>query len=397
MFLNQETLNTDYLIIGAGIVGMTIARQLKATGVKHIILLEKENAIGKHASGRNSGVLHTGIYYPHETLKAKLCLKGNRLMQRYCQEKNLPCKTLGKVIVAKNQDDLATLDILYQQAISNGAKIRHLNQEALAKIEPNARTYQSALFVEETAIIDNHAILKSIYNELIQDGIQVLFNQQFKYLEDDNIAITNRQKIKFEHLINAAGAYADKVAHRCGVGKDYSFIPFKGSYRKLIREKSGLINANIYPTPNLKNPFLGVHFTKNIQGEVYIGPTAAPAFGRENYGFIKGMNHEAIKILYDQSKLFFMNPKFRHLALTEPKKSFSRYFYQDAKELVHHLEPEWISPCRKVGIRPQLVNKKTNELEMDFILIKNKQQLHVLNAISPAFTCSLAFADYVVN
>lgn len=392
------TVSVDTLIIGGGIVGLTLARELLQQGAENILIIEKESQLGMHASGRNSGVLHAGIYYPPETLKAQLCLKGNLLLQDYCREKNLPMAHVGKVIVARTDSEIPMVETLYHRALQNGAKVDLIDETQLATIEPHARTCQKALYSHYTTIVDNQAILASLYDDLKKSGnAKIQFETAFVKPIDDFTIETTKGLIRFKTLINAAGAFADKVAHAFDVGKSYYLIPFKGIYKKLIKEKSHLVNGNIYPVPDLRNPFLGVHFTRNLHGDVYIGPTAIPAFGRENYGLLQGIDREAAKIVLNQIKLFCMNPKFRSVALQEPKKYFSSYFYHDAKKLVKELHKDWIIPTQKVGIRPQLIDVNKKELMMDFLIKKNHHTLHVLNAISPAFTSSMAFAKYVVT
>lgn len=389
---------TDFLIVGAGIVGLTLAKALVEKGVEKIVILEKESQLGLHASGRNSGVLHAGIYYPPQTLKAQLCLKGNLLLQAYCEQKGLPLVKAGKVIVARDESELPTLLQLYERAKQNGAKVDLVDEAVLNSIEPNAKTYEQALYSHYTAMVDNKAILNSLWQDLLQTGrVTCLFDTAFTGLLNDFSAKTSRGLIKFKQIINAAGAYADRVAHHFGVGKDYYFIPFKGIYQKLIPDKAHLVNGNIYPVPNLGNPFLGVHFTKNIHGEVYVGPTAIPAFGRENYGLLQGIDKEAISIIKNEFILFFLNKEFRQVAMEEPKKYCASYFYKDAKRLVKVLKPEWLSPTTKAGIRPQLIHLKDKKLIMDFLVIQQGHSLHVLNAISPAFTSSMAFAEYLLQ
>ncbi len=389
---------TEFLIVGAGIIGLTLAKELLEQGVQDIIILEKESGLGFHASGRNSGVLHAGIYYPPNTLKAQLCLKGNLLLQDYCLQKGLPLVKAGKVIVARDESELPTLLQLCDRARENGAKVDLIDEQHLATLEPNAKTYQKALYSHYTAMVDNKAILAALQQDLLQSGrVKICFSTALEGLEDDFTAKTTQGFMKFKKLINAAGAYADRVAHHFGVGKDYYFIPFKGIYKKLIPEKAHLVNGNIYPVPNLGNPFLGVHFTKNINGDVYVGPTAIPAFGRENYGILQGVDKEIISIVKNEMMLFFLNKEFRKVALEEPKKYCSSYFYRDAKRLVKELEPNWLLPTAKAGIRPQLIHLRDKKLIMDFLVIKERHSLHVLNAISPAFTSSMAFAKYIVK
>lgn len=390
--------SVDTLIVGGGIIGLTLARELLEQGHENILIIEKESALGMHASGRNSGVLHAGIYYPPETLKAKLCLNGNLLLQTYCREKNLPLAHVGKVIVARTESEIAMVETLYHRALQNGAKVDLIDEAQLATIEPHARTCQKALYSHYTTIVDNKAILSSLHDDLKKSGkAHVQFETAFVKTIDDHTIETTKGHVHFKTLINAAGAFADKVAHAFNVGKSYYLIPFKGIYKKLIKEKSHLVNGNIYPVPDLRNPFLGVHFTRNLHGEVYIGPTAIPAFGRENYGILQGIDREGANILWNQALLFCKNPKFRSVALEEPKKYFSSYFYRDAKKLVKELQKDWIVPTHKVGIRPQLIDIHKKELMMDFLIEKKHHTLHILNAISPAFTSSMAFAKYVVN
>lgn len=389
---------TEFLIVGAGIIGLTLARELLLQGADKIIILEKESGLGFHASGRNSGVLHAGIYYPPETLKAKLCLQGNLLMQDYCREKGLPLVNCGKVVVARDASELPTLERLFKRSQENGAKVEMIDEKQLAEIEPNAKTVGQALYSHYTASVDNKAVLASLERDLLGSGqVEILYNCRFNQLKDEFTAITSLSLIRFKTFINAAGAYADKVAHHFDVGRDYYFIPFKGIYQKLIPEKNHLVNGNIYPVPNLKSPFLGVHFSKNISGDVYVGPTAIPAFGRENYGILRGIDKEMFKIIGNEIVLCFTNAEFRSVALEEPKKYVPKYFYRDAKKLVKALEPEWLTKTSKAGIRPQLISLKEKKLMMDFLVMKERHSLHILNAISPAFTSSMAFSKYIID
>lgn len=388
----------DILICGGGIIGLTIARELIKAGYKNILIIEKENDIGKHASGRNSGVLHAGIYYTPDSLRARLCLKGNFLMKQYCREKKLPLSETGKAIVVRDEKEVGTLKELYNRAVKNGAKVELIDEKQLSEIEPNANTYEIALYSYYTAVTDPKAVLESLYNELISSGkIKILKHIEFKGIKGSSTAITNKEEIQFDTFINAAGAYSDKVAHAFGVGLNYKLIPFKGVYKKLKHGKSSMVKGNIYPVPDIENPFLGIHFTRSVNGEVYLGPTAIPALGRENYGGVGGINLESIDILLKDFTLFLNNSKFRNVALIEPKKYFFKFFFEDAKKLVKNLKPEDIMPSDKVGIRPQLVDWSKKELIMDFIVIKDGNSVHIMNATSPAFTSSMAFAELVVR
>lgn len=386
------------VICGGGITGLSIARELVKRDYNDIVILEKEKEIGVHASGRNSGVLHAGIYYTPESLKAKFCLRGNELMKEFCKSKNIPIKRSGKVIVTKNEDELEILHELHKRALNNKVEVKLIDKKELSEIEPYAKTVEQALYSPLTAVVNPKDILKEIEKELIKSKkVKILKETKFIKLINNKTILTSKGKLNFELFINAAGAYADMVAHSFGVGLEYKMLPFKGTYKKLKREKSYIVNGNIYPVPDIKNPFLCVHLTKGYDGEVYIGPTAIPAFGRENYGIFRGIDLEAVQILYRDLIMFLKNEKFRNPALEEPKKYLSRYFFKDVKPLAKNIEFSDISPSLKVGIRPQLVNWKTKELEMDFVVMKDSNSIHILNAISPAFTSSFAFAEFVVN
>jgi len=392
----------DILICGAGIVGLTVARDLVAAGLEDILVIDKEPEAGRHASGRNSGVLHAGIYYAPGSLRAKSCLEGNFRMRQYCEERGLPLLKTGKVIVARDESELPALNELYVRARRNGAKVDLLDDRQLAEIEPNAKSAGQALFSHYTAVVDPKAILKSIQTELLATGkVRFLFGARFMGQEKEEgkrlRVSTSAGQISCAFFLNASGAYGDVVAHAFGLGRNYRLIPFKGIYKKVKAEKAHMVRGSIYPVPNIKNPFLGVHFTRGAHGDVYLGPTAIPAFGRENYGILSGLDAEAPSILLRDALLFLRNRKFREVAFEEPRKYFFTHFFNDAKKLVKELEPSDIESCPKVGIRPQLVDVTKNELVMDFVIEGTEQSVHVLNSISPAFTSSLFFAEMLIK
>ena len=387
----------EILIVGAGIIGLTIARELVRTGHGDIVIIEKEPELGVHASGRNSGVLHAGIYYSPDSLKARSCLNGNFLMRAYCKEKGLPLLESGKVIVTRTAAELPVLDELERRATANGAKVEMVDERQLAQIEPNAKTVERALFSHYTAVVDPKAVLKSLKKDLESSG-RVRFHMGCRLtgLKGSGTAQTSMGEIGFNRFVNAAGAYCDKVAGFFGLGGKYRLIPFKGVYRLLRKEAPFTVNSNIYPVPDIRNPFLGVHFTRSVHGDVYLGPTAIPAFGRENYGILSGIDAEAFAIAYQDLVLFLSNPQFRNVALTEPVKYLPSAFYRDAARLVKELSPDDLVAGSKVGIRPQLVDWETKQLVMDFLVVADGSSIHVLNPISPAFTSSMDLAQGMV-
>ena len=376
----------DYLIVGSGIIGMTIAYELKEKEPSlKIAIIDKEDDVAKHASGRNSGVLHAGFYYTANSLKAKFTVDGNRLMKEFCKKNDIFVNETQKIVVAKNETELQGIYELQKRAQANGVETKIISEEEVSKIDPNIKTYKKALFSPNTASVDPKEVCFKLKDVLKEKGISFYFNTSF---ENSNL--------KYKYLVNCAGAYADKIAQKFGLAKDYTLLPFKGIYLKYITNKSD-IKTNIYPVPNLANPFLGVHYTITVDGSIKIGPTAIPAFWRENY---KGLSNfkfkEMIEILYFETKLFIQNSfNFRKLAIEEMKNYRSHIFIQKAKDMVKKIGDNF-KPI-PAGIRAQLLNKKTNELVQDFVLEHDKNSTHILNAVSPAFTCSFAFAKYVVS
>lgn len=384
-------------IVGAGVVGLSIAYELVSRGYKDIVIVEKEPEIGRHASGRNSGVLHAGIYYKSDTLKAEFCIEGNRQWKAFCKQHQLPILDTGKVLVAKTTEEVHTLERLYTQAQDNGANVSMVSASQVSDYEPMAKTVDSALVSHDTAIV-NPKLCLSRLQALLEDSGAVTFKFHQKATRiDGQVLFVGNESIPFDFLINAAGAHSDQLAYQCGVPKTYQLVPFKGIYRKLCPKKAPMIKGNIYPVPDLRNPFLGVHFTTSINGDVYIGPTAIPAFGAENYKWFENLGRHSLKIAWQDLILLLTNPKFRSVAITEPKYYLDSFFYKEAAKLVHGLEPTDLLPATKSGIRPQLVNWTTKELVMDFVIEKSPQGIHILNAISPAFTCAPSFSRYLVD
>ncbi len=376
----------DYLIVGAGIIGLTIAYELnkKSPSLK-IIIIDKEKDVAKHASGRNSGVLHAGFYYSENSLKALLTVIGNKKMKQFCYDNDIKVNKTEKIVVAQNEDELKTLNELSNRAKKNGVDVSIISEDELKRIDPNVKTYKKALYSPNTASVDAKQVCLKLKEDLMNKGVEFKFNCSFSNVDFD-----------YEYLINCAGLYADKIAKQFGLSKDYTILPFRGAYLKYNGPEK-IINKNVYPVPNLKNPFLGVHFTITSDNHIKIGPTASPALWRENYGGLSRFSlKEFCSIIYYQGKLFLLNSfGFRGLAFEAIKNFFKRSIIFSASKLVYDVNHNFsnISP----GIRAQLLNIKTNELVQDFVIQHEKKSTHILNAVSPAFTCSFAFATYTVD
>ena len=390
----------DYLIVGAGIVGLTVAHELKARfPTARIGVMDKEADAGMHASGRNSGVLHSGIYYSSDTLKAKVCAVGAKRMMDFAREHAIPYSKSGKVIVAKSEKELPTVERLLRNASENGIRAWRIDEKELREIEPHAAPGPAAIYSPDTAVIDSRAVVKRLTELLEQQGVRFLWRHGFRKNGPPGEVVTDQGRLSYGYLFNCAGAYADVVAKNFGLANDYALVPFKGIYWKLRPEAEYLVRANIYPVPDIDLPFLGVHLTRVISGDVYVGPTAIPALGRENYGLIQGIRPlEAMGVGYRLAEMYMSNRfNFRRMAHLELSKYLKHNFLTAAQRLMPSIISEDMIPTPKAGIRPQLVNLREGKLEMDYIFQHTDRSTHVLNAISPAFTSSFAFAEMIVN
>lgn len=389
----------DYLIIGGGIIGLNIARELieKEPDAK-ITLIEKENDVAQHSSGRNSGVLHAGFYYTAHSLKAKFTKEGNVQLKAFCQMRGLALNNCAKVVVARNAKELEGLEELKRRGDVNGVETSWLSEEALHIKYPLVKTYQKALFSPTTATVDPKAVTQEFKKYILEKGVTVLTNTAYLKKVHVGEIQTSQGCISYKKLINCAGLYADKIAQDFGFAQDFVIIPFKGIY---LKDEANLASlpTNIYPVPDLANPFLGVHYTLTVNHEAKIGPTAIPALWRENYkGFENFRLNELIQILFYEAKLFITNAfGFRALAYSEVKKYLKSHLIALARGLTHTMDTKGFDHWSTPGIRAQLLNTKTLELVQDFVVEGDERSVHVLNAVSPAFTSSMPFAKWVVE
>ncbi|MCB4421465.1 FAD-dependent oxidoreductase [Synechococcus sp. HB1133] len=386
-------------------VGLSIAYQLKERKLaKNIIIIDKESSLGIHSSGRNSGVLHAGIYYKPETLKATVCVEGAKRLKSWIKDNQIEINECGKLIIPQREDQDIQLDQLMQRGQMNGAEVEMIGSKEITTLVGDAESCTGrALWSPRTAVVKPIEVINELEKQLKAAGVQIIKNVKgwHKVKNKNEILLMDGSKINYGYLIGAAGLYSDIVAHKFGIGSQYLMMPFKGLYWRLKTDCPISIERNIYPVPDLNLPFLGVHLTPSIRSDNYvsIGPTATPALGRENYNGIEKMN-----IVETSRNLIILATKYLknegNLREYTNQQAFLLYKEQIAKELrtmIPSMNSNWIQTSQKVGIRAQLYNKTKRKLEDDFVCLKGYDCLHVLNAISPAFTASFALADEIID
>lgn len=380
----------DVIIIGGGIIGFSTAYHLKLQNPDlDVLLLEKENNLAEHQTGHNSGVIHSGIYYKPGSHKAEFSKKGSQSMIHFCREYNIPYNQCGKVIVATDKNELDRLRALYERGLQNGLQVTLLNAEEVNQIEPYVQTV-GGIKVQETAIVNYKKVteqFKLLFEEL---GGEINFNTpvtSIKTSEDKIVLNSYEQQFKSKSIINCAGLYSDKIARMSGVNTDIQIIPFRGEYYQLNESKEKYVQTLIYPVPNPELPFLGVHFTNMIEGGVDVGPNAVLGLRKEAYKKIGLDKSETLEILKFPG-LYKMGIKNIKEALGEYYRSFNkRAFVNNAQKLIPSLRKEDIEPI-EAGVRAQAMLSDGTLLD-DFVFEKGKHSLHVLNAPSPAATCSI--------
>jgi len=385
------------LVIGGGLVGLGSAWQLLRSGrVSRLTLLEKEARVGAHQSTHNSGVLHAGLYYKPGSLKARMAVEGIREMTAYCQEKNIPHEICGKVVVAVDGSEVPRLRELESRGQANGLQgLRWLGGEELRAIEPHAAGV-AALHVPEEGIVDYAAVCDALRGDIAAMGGQIVTGAAVRGLRetpDGWIAQTPAGEFDGDFIVNCAGLQCDRVCRLAGGNPTDRIIPFRGEYYKLRTESARLVTNLIYPVPDPKFPFLGVHFTRLIGGGIEAGPNAVLALAREAYRKTQwSMRDMADELSFPGLwKFLARHPR---MAWEEGARSLSRkLFCRSLQRLVPELREEDLSPGG-AGVRAQAISPE-GELVQDFRLVPGRRALHVLNAPSPAATASLAIGRHI--
>ena len=393
-FMNQIQLQSA-VVIGGGIIGLSMALRLSVLGLK-VVLLEKEDAVSMHQTGRNSGVIHAGPYYKPGSLKAQLCVRGNAWMKQFAEEFGVPHQITGKILLATEKKELPELESIAARANQNRVPSRLIRTEEINEREPFAKGIR-ALHVETTGIIDYGAVSRRLADLLLARGGKMIFGAKVEGIRETSASITishSKGSETADLMVNAAGLYSDIIARMGGVTPSVRIIPFRGEYFELTFEKRHLVNGLIYPVPDPNLPFLGVHLTKLLTGEVHAGPNAVLALAREGYRW-RDINIGELGMTLGYSGFRKLALKNFATGIAETYRSLSkRKFARDLSRLVPGIEPDDLVGVES-GVRAQAV-RPDGALVDDFVFELHGRQLHILNAPSPAATASLAIVDHLV-
>ncbi|MGK7902163.1 MAG: L-2-hydroxyglutarate oxidase [Hormoscilla sp.] len=380
----------DLAVIGGGIVGLstTMALGQRYPNAK-IILLEKESSLALHQTGRNSGVIHSGIYYKPGSFKAKFCRDGNRSMVEFCQQHNIAHDICGKVIVATEESELPSLENIYQRGLANGLPVTKISGDEVRAIEPHVNCI-AGIQVPITGIVDYGEVCQKYAEIATEQGTELYLNTKVEKILDKGstqVLETNRGSFETRWIVNCAGLYSDRVAKLGKVNPEAKIVPFRGEYYELIPEKRYLVKGLIYPVPHPDFPFLGVHFTRMIDGSIHAGPNAVLSLKREGYQKTD-FNLRDLAEVITYPGVWKLARKYAGEGIKEMIRSASKAaFVRSLQKLIPEVQAADLVPS-EAGVRAQAL-KNDGALVDDFLIVRGKNAIHVCNAPSPAATASL--------
>ena len=390
----------DICVVGAGIVGLATARELQRRHPSaDVVVIERERRVAAHQTGHSSGVIHGGIYYAPGTLKARLCVEGARRLYDYCDERGIPARPDGKVIVATEPGELLRLDELERRGKANGVPgLTRIGPEELHELEPHAAGL-SALHSPATGVVDFTRVAASLASELERAGGRLITDCEVRELdvEAGRLGIlTSQGRIDAGRAVFCAGAWADRMAVLAGAERDPRIVPFRGAYLRLREDRADLVRSNIYPVPDPDLPFLGMHLTRNITGEVLLGPTALFVGARDAYRLRRVLPRDLVESLAWPGTRRMMR-RFWRTGLTEIRHALStRSFVAECRRYLPELRRSDVERSQIAGVRAQAIGGDGSLVD-DFVVSETEHAVHVRNAPSPAATSALALAEVVAD
>ena len=383
-----------HAVIGAGIVGLSAALKLQSLG-NNVLVLDKETTPGKHQSGRNSGVIHSGIYYKPNSFKSNLCIRGRELLLEFLVEENIPFRLEGKIVVDTDVNKLSSLEERATQLSMEDVKV--LEKSDILTLEPYCK-FDNALHVPQAGVVDYGVVTKKLASKFQSLGGTIEYFQKIKSIKTKNdlkILESNNSIFQSEFLINCAGLYSDNIAQLDNIEPELRIIPFRGEYFTIAEEKSHLVNNMIYPISDPDLPFLGIHLTKTVDNKIEAGPNAVLAFAKEGYDWSKINISEFSKTIF-YSGMWKLGRRYFSTGISEMYRSLNKdVFLREILKYIPDISKKDITP-RIAGVRAQAVGKDGSLID-DFVFERKEQSLHVLNAPSPAATASLAIGEHIVK
>ena len=383
-----------HAVIGAGIVGLSVAFKLQSLG-NNVLVLDKETTPGKHQSGRNSGVIHSGIYYKPNSFKSNLCIRGRELLLEFLEEENIPFRLEGKIVVDTDVNKLFSLEERATQLSMEDVKV--LEKSDILTLEPYCK-FDNALHVPQAGVVDYGVVTKKLASKFQSLGGTIEYFQKIKSIKTNNdlkILESNNSTFHSEFLINCAGLYSDNIAQLDNVEPELRIIPFRGEYFTIAEDKIHLVNNMIYPISDPDLPFLGIHLTKTVDNKIEAGPNAVLAFAKEGYDWSKINISEFSKTIF-YSGMWKLGRKYFSTGISEMYRSLNKdVFLKEILKYIPDITKKDLTP-RIAGVRAQAVSKDGSLID-DFVFERKDQSLHVLNAPSPAATASLAIGEHIVK
>ena len=383
-----------HAVIGAGIVGLSAALKLQSLG-NNVLVLDKETTPGKHQSGRNSGVIHSGIYYKPNSFKSNLCIRGRELLLEFLEEENIPFRLEGKIVVDTDVNKLSSLEERATQLSMEDVKV--LEKSDILTLEPYCK-FDNALHVPQAGVVDYGVVTKKLASKFQSLGGTIEYFQKIKSIKTKNdlkILESNNSIFQSEFLINCAGLYSDNIAQLDNIEPELRIIPFRGEYFTIAEEKSHLVNNMIYPISDPDLPFLGIHLTKTVDNKIEAGPNAVLAFAKEGYDWSKINIPEFSKTIF-YSGMWKLGRRYFSTGISEMYRSLNKdVFLREILKYIPDITKKDLTP-RIAGVRAQAVGKDGSLID-DFVFERKEQSLHVLNAPSPAATASLAIGEHIIK
>lgn len=388
----------DYAVIGCGIVGLSTAHAIKKKDPDaKIAVIDKEKRISAHQTGRNSGVIHSGVYYKPGSLKARMAVQGRDSMVNFCRENDIPHDVCGKVLVATEKEELPRMEALYERVQKNGLSVTKIEREELKEIEPYVDGI-AGLKVPTTGIVDYKQVSEKLKELLEAAGVDILLGQPVEDLHEKNdeaVIDLPGESIRARYVVNCAGLFSDRIVKMTGIHSDLRIVPFRGEYFELKEEKSHLVKGLIYPIPNPDFPFLGVHLTKTMDGGVHAGPNAVLSFKREGYRKTDFDWRDTRDILSFPGFWKMAGANMKEGAKEMVRSFHRKSFVKSLQRLVPSIEPEDVLPS-EAGVRAQAM-LKNGKLVDDFYIISGKRTVHICNAPSPAATAALEIGKEIAD